>query len=205
MEDVTVINEGKNLVFQIKDQEDLNAEIYYGYDNNLTTESKHLLLKMEHLEEKIENPDINHRLFFVVVPINKKSYVISTRLVNLDGTDNFRDIGGYRGIDGRRVKWGCIYRSDELSNLTARDIKYLEDMHLKTIVDYRNENEANAAKNKKISGVTTYSLDPNAKIAQLASGSLDDENKKNISTLELLKQGKFDSSIYGDPEVNMYK
>ena len=58
-------------------------------------------------------------------------------------------------------------------------------MGLKTIVDYRSKSEATAAPNKEISGANTYSLDPNAKTAQLAAGSIDDDENKSL--LDLLK------------------
>lgn len=124
-------------------------------------------------------------------------------MVNLDGTDNFRDCGGYETIEGKRVKWGLLYRSDQLSNISERDITFLRNMELKTIVDYRSKSEASAAPDKEISGTNTYSLDPNAKTAQLAAGSVDDAVNKSI--LDLLKEHKFDTDKYGDPEENMYK
>ena len=76
-------------------------------------------------------------------------------------------------------------------------------MGLKTIVDYRSKSEATAAPDKEISGTNTYSLDPNAKTAQLAAGSIDDDENKSI--LDLLKEHKFYPEKYGDPEENMYK
>ncbi len=101
------------------------------------------------------------------------------------------------------MKWGLLYRSDQLSNISERDITFLKNMGLKTIVDYRSKSEANAAPNKEIFGANTYSLDPNAKIAQLAAGSIDDAVNKSI--LDLLKEHKFHPEKYGDPEENMYK
>ena len=47
--------------------------------------------------------------------------IASRRVVPLEGQTNFRDLGGYRTADGRRVKWGKIYRSGELSRLTDAD------------------------------------------------------------------------------------
>jgi protein tyrosine/serine phosphatase len=36
------------------------------------------------------------------------------RVVPLQGGRNFRDLGGYPAADGRRVKWGAIFRSGSL-------------------------------------------------------------------------------------------
>lgn len=42
------------------------------------------------------------------------------RLVTLEGTLNFRDLGGYVGLDGRTVRWGMVFRSDAMHELTRR-------------------------------------------------------------------------------------
>ena len=202
MEEITVVSDGEFLVFKSDSEKDLEMDVYYGYDSSKMNEGKKFLFTMTERQMIIKNPDLNHRLFFLVCPKEGKNYVISTRLVNLDGTYNFRDCGGYETIEGRRVKWGLLYRSDQLSNISERDVAFLKNMGLKTIVDYRSKSEASAAPNKEIFGANTYSLDPNAKIAQLAADSIDDVNK---SILDLLKEHKFHPEKYGDPEENMYK
>lgn len=50
---------------------------------------------------------------------------------------NFRDIGGLRTKDGRRMKSGIIYRSDEPSHLSALEIEQLLQLHIKLICDLR--------------------------------------------------------------------
>lgn len=203
MEEITVVSDGKFLVFKSDSEKDLEMDVYYGYDSSKMNEGKKFLFTMTERQMIIKNPDLNHRLFFLVCPKEGKNYVISTRLVNLDGTDNFRDCGGYETIEGRRMKWGLLYRSDQLSNISERDVTFLKNMGLKTIVDYRSKSEASAAPNKEISDANTYSLDPYAKTAQLAAGSIDDDVNKSI--LDLLKEHKFYPEKYGDPEENMYK
>lgn len=202
MEEITVVSDGEFLVFKSDSEKDLEMDVYYGYDSSKMNEGKKFLFTMTERQMIIKNPDLNNRLFFLVCPKEGKNYVISTRLVNLDGTYNFRDCGGYETIEGRRVKWGLLYRSDQLSNISERDITFLKNMGLKTIVDYRSKSEASAAPNKEIFGANTYLLDPNAKTAQLAADSIDDVNK---SILDLLKEHKFHPEKYGDPEENMYK
>jgi hypothetical protein len=59
------------------------------------------------------------------------------RLVPLDGAFNFRDLGGYPSRDGRVTRWGRLFRSDTLHELTGRDIDTLRSMGLSTIVDLR--------------------------------------------------------------------
>jgi protein-tyrosine phosphatase len=63
------------------------------------------------------------------------------RHVQLERAPNFRDLGGYGTIDGRTVKWGLVYRSDELGRLTDMDITRLEGIGIRTAVDFRSELE----------------------------------------------------------------
>ena len=63
------------------------------------------------------------------------------RLVPLQGSFNFRDLGGYPGRDGRLTRWGRLFRSDSLHELTADDVTRLRDMGLRTVVDLRTERE----------------------------------------------------------------
>lgn len=66
------------------------------------------------------------------------------RHIPLSGQPNFRDLGGYESKDGRRVKWGTVYRSGELSQLSASDIDKLGELGIKTIVDLRSPQEVSA-------------------------------------------------------------
>lgn len=53
------------------------------------------------------------------------------------GAHNFRDLGGYRSSDGRTVKWGVLYRSDDLADLTDGDLLFMERLGLAQVVDLR--------------------------------------------------------------------
>jgi len=46
----------------------------------------------------------------------------AARLVALEGSFNFRDLGGYATADGRTVRWGRLFRSDALHELTPGDV-----------------------------------------------------------------------------------
>jgi len=63
------------------------------------------------------------------------------RVIHLKGTTNTRDIGGYLTGDMSQLRWGEIFRSDELSRLTASDFQKLEAMGLKTVIDLRTTKE----------------------------------------------------------------
>jgi len=58
------------------------------------------------------------------------------RHVSLDGQPNFRDLGGYETADGRVVKWGEVYRSGELPHLTDADLARLEELEIRSVVNF---------------------------------------------------------------------
>lgn len=66
------------------------------------------------------------------------------QVISLNGVFNFRDLGGYQTVDGRRVAWGKVYRSGTLSDLTAEDWVVLQQLGVKIICDLRSENERQA-------------------------------------------------------------
>ncbi|WP_078084895.1 tyrosine-protein phosphatase [Microbulbifer mangrovi] len=70
-----------------------------------------------------------------------QSDVQQVRVLPLEGGRNFRDLGGYETTDGKTVKWGKLYRSGILTNLTADDYAYLRDREIATIVDFRSTSE----------------------------------------------------------------
>ena len=59
----------------------------------------------------------------------------------MEGPVNFRDLGGYRTTDGRRVRWGRVYRSDCLSSLTGGDLGSLRSLGVRTVCDLRRDEE----------------------------------------------------------------
>ena len=66
---------------------------------------------------------------------------MTVRHLGMQGTPNFRDFGGYPTADGRRVKWGHLFRSGQLSGLTDEDIDLLASLELDLICDFRREEE----------------------------------------------------------------
>jgi protein-tyrosine phosphatase len=54
---------------------------------------------------------------------------------------NFRDVGGYAAMDGRRVKRGLLYRSDDLADLSNQDLEMLAELGLRRVFDMRHVNE----------------------------------------------------------------
>jgi protein-tyrosine phosphatase len=77
-------------------------------------------------------------------PIHKNNNTFQSeeyRLLPMDGAFNTRELGGYKTTDGKSVKWGMLFRSDKLSDLSENDELYLQSLGIKRIVDFRSEGE----------------------------------------------------------------
>jgi protein tyrosine/serine phosphatase len=59
----------------------------------------------------------------------------------METCQNFRDLGGYATEDGRRVRWGVLYRADTLHRLSTADLQCLVDRDVHTIIDLRSSTE----------------------------------------------------------------
>ena len=66
---------------------------------------------------------------------------VTDRRVALEGPVNFRDVGGYATADGRRVRWGRVFRSDSLHHLTEADGPQLAKLGIVTAIDFRAHDE----------------------------------------------------------------
>ena len=81
------------------------------------------------------------------------------RHVSLDGQSNFRDIGGYETADGRRVKWGVVYRSGELHKLSDSDVLKLESLGIKAVANFLTKKEIESRGHDRLpDGVREISL-----------------------------------------------
>jgi protein-tyrosine phosphatase len=70
-----------------------------------------------------------------------KGEIMHTSRLQLSGAPNFRDIGGWRADDGRRVRPGRVLRSGHLFDLTAPDLQALETLAIGLVIDLRSELE----------------------------------------------------------------
>jgi hypothetical protein len=60
-----------------------------------------------------------------------------TRLLAFSATFNFRDLGGYAGLDGRTVRWRRLFRSDSLHRFGEPDRDAFAELGVRTVVDLR--------------------------------------------------------------------
>ncbi|MBR2337674.1 MAG: tyrosine-protein phosphatase [Clostridia bacterium] len=59
-----------------------------------------------------------------------------TQTIAIDGAVNARDIGGYKGLNGKRVKRGIIYRGAHLDGITDKDNALAIIGYFEKVIDY---------------------------------------------------------------------
>jgi protein-tyrosine phosphatase len=69
---------------------------------------------------------------------------IGDRLVPFDAVFNFRDLGGYETVGGRRVRPRAVFRSGPLQRLTAADLERTRKLGVRTVIDLRSTDELTA-------------------------------------------------------------
>lgn len=90
----------------------------------------------------------SERPYFYVTPDKGKGVWTAERLLPLEGGVNFRDLGGYATADGRRTKWGKVYRSGNMGELTLSDYNYLDKIGIKVVCDFRSTKEREGEPNQ---------------------------------------------------------
>jgi protein-tyrosine phosphatase len=140
---------------------------------------KQSLLKTTETTVTVHAGQPGQRMYFFLKPDRGEEREVSIRHLALQGTPNFRDLGGYETADGHFVRWGKIYRSGVLSDLTAEDFTYLDQLDIHVICDFRTAQEN--ATNPEIwvpgAQVTHISL-------PIGSGSSKDVSKDNGPTMD---------------------
>jgi protein-tyrosine phosphatase len=106
------------------------------------------VLKTFHTQVTVHAGEPGKRMYFFLKPDHGEQREVSIRRLPLEGTPNFRDLGGYETSDGRFVQWGKIYRSGVLSYLTPADLTYLSQLGIHVVCDFRTQQENEAAPEK---------------------------------------------------------
>jgi protein-tyrosine phosphatase len=63
--------------------------------------------------------------------------VAGERCLPVEGVTNLRDLGGYETADGRRVRWGTVYRSANLGRVTEDGLSALRQLGIRLVCDFR--------------------------------------------------------------------
>ncbi len=86
-------------------------------------------------------PPQAQRPFFHIYQGQAFAGVVAERCMPFEGAPNFRDYGGYRTADGHRIRWGKLYRSGQLAELTEPDQAYLAGLDIRLVCDFRQLSE----------------------------------------------------------------
>jgi len=104
------------------------------------------------------------------------------RRLAFEGAVNFRDLGGYPALDGRRTRWRRLFRADSLADLTPGDLERLATLGLRTLIDFRLAEERQLKPNRLPQGDGIHSIE----LGFVPEGTL--------QMLSLVKSGAIESS-----------
>ncbi len=102
----------------------------------------------------------------------------------LEGSANFRDLGGYPTEAGRRIRRGQLFRAGNMARLTDTDHQVLARLAIKTICDLRSTHEREAEPYVwcSVAGVAYWACDSSESFADLgrliATGQLTAETAR---------------------------
>lgn len=83
----------------------------------------------------------------------------SRTLPVLQAVANFRDVGGYEAVDGKRVRTGRLFRSVALDAATDEDLDALSELGLRTVFDLRTGMEQERRPDRVLAGARHLALD----------------------------------------------
>ncbi|MGG7176712.1 tyrosine-protein phosphatase [Clostridium paraputrificum] len=126
----------------------------------------------------IKDPNKRKRNLFILKAEGYQSEVVAETLIPFKGVHHFRDIGGYKSEDGRRVKWNTFFRADKLSSLTVKDIEYFKALGIRTILDLRSPTEVKSMPDPKIDGIDYINISGMPEL---------DETKDNFDMMSIFK------------------
>jgi protein-tyrosine phosphatase len=86
-------------------------------------------------------PKDSPRRYFELVPDKGQPLVIADRVLHLATSPNARDVGGYRTKDGKWVRMGMLYRTDQLNLLSDADLGVLSALKIRMVCDLRTDDE----------------------------------------------------------------
>ncbi len=108
-----------------------------------------------------------------------------TRMLNIDGIQNVRDIGGYTGLDKKKVKYGLLFRGSAMDEDYARNLcitdkgkeELCERIGIRTDYDLRSEKNESALGE----GITYFKVDTSyGSYADIFTNSVQKANFKTI-------------------------
>jgi protein-tyrosine phosphatase len=125
---------------------------------------------------RVPTPRDVARPFFLLERSGVRRIIAARRLV-LEGAYNFRDLGGLTTQDGKAIRWGQIFRSDALANLTAADYVRLNQIGISLVCDLRTREERRTSPTEWKDGSPMFVLAP-----------ISEDEKGNVRTTDMLSR-----------------
>ena len=170
---------------------DVKGDIDSSFPQLYLTEAKEYILSLS-----------SSKRYYFLFTSSDFEFIISETTLPLEGASNFRDLGGLSTVDGRHIKWGKIYRSDELSQLTDSDLVYLDTLQIKSVLDYRSRHEVRKCTDRALSSVQFYYSIP---ISSGAVKSSANPNNSNVDTLVAQMQNMYREYIKDSDCLNSFR
>lgn len=87
----------------------------------------------------LPTPDPMKRHYFLLDFNGCFSRIVAARASFVRSAYDFRDLGGYSGVNNKKTKWGMIYRTGTLDTLSEIDKQRIKNIAPKTIIEYRDK------------------------------------------------------------------
>ena len=137
--DVTVCRSGSDVLrisWKTK-HKNLPITVYYGTTPESIQDRITLKQRKNQADVALSELSPHGPHYFKVVPQEGQAIIVGERRLPLQKTVNTRDLGGYETAEGRRVKWGKVFRSDHLARLSDDDIAFLQQIKIQSVCDFR--------------------------------------------------------------------
>ena len=110
-------------------------------------------------------------LFFMTIPSSTQAQ----QFLPVKGIVNARDLGGYTTSDGRIIRSGLLIRAASLADATSADLRYLQQVPVTRVIDFRQDFELQGREDRIIEGAEYVRIPINSN-----GNAMDDEETVGI-------------------------
>ncbi|QIQ21572.1 tyrosine-protein phosphatase [Zophobihabitans entericus] len=191
------------LVINIEKNGSANVALFWTKDHDSQTKNRELVQENVGDSITLQDPLNNQqRIYFILDTLDgqSKPYLFGERTLKVAGMTNLRDCGGYVGVDGKRIKWGVLYRSNHLHGLTEGSLAYIKALGIKAVIDFRSDREISKSPNEYIGENKTVNVDPSAHTAELAAQFAAKPDNENQDLIKFITENLPKDKVNGKGE-----